>query len=49
MNIFFQEVELGKIFEGLNLVLWRASSTLRFRWNEYIFSRGETWKNSWGM
>jgi len=37
MNIFFKEVKLGKIFEGWNLVLWRANATLRFHRNEYIF------------
>jgi len=49
MNIFFQEVELKKILEGKNLVLWRPSSTLRFHWNEYTFKRCGTWKNPWRM
>jgi len=49
MNIFFQEVKLGNILEGYNLVLRSMNSTLRFHWNEYIFPRGGTWKNPWGM
>jgi len=49
INIFFQEMELEKILEGCNLVLWKANSILRFHRNEYIFPKGVTWKNPWGM
>jgi len=49
MNIFFQEMQLGKILEGWNLFLWSANSTIKFHRNEYIFSRNANWKNPWGM
>jgi len=48
-NTFFKKVELGKIFEGWNLILWRANSIIGFHRNDYIFPRGGTWKNPWGM
>ena len=48
-NTYFWELDLWKILEGWNIVLWRAKWPLRFHWNEYIYPRVGTRKNPWGM